>query len=112
LNFLRGYRLHDDKRFHDNPLVTGDPNIRFYAGHPVAGPGGETLGTLCVIDDKPRTRDDFDVEALSEFAAMVEAEVASFSLAIGDELGRGSRGRCGDVRGEAREEGAPAVTAT
>jgi diguanylate cyclase (GGDEF)-like protein len=75
-----------DKRFHDNPLVTGDPNIRFYAGHPVSGPGGEVLGTLCVIDDKPRTREEFDVEALAEFAAMVEAEVASFSLAIGDEL--------------------------
>jgi diguanylate cyclase (GGDEF)-like protein len=75
-----------DKRFHDNPLVTGDPNIRFYAGHPVTGPGGEVLGTLCVLDDKPRLRDEFDVEALAEFAAMVEAEVASFSLAIGDEL--------------------------
>jgi hypothetical protein len=44
------------------------------------------LGTLGVIDDKPRTRDDFDVEALVEFAAMVEAEVASFSPAIGDDL--------------------------
>src|ERR1700761_3634679 len=76
----------EDARFHDNPLVTGDPNIRFYAGHPVAGPGGEVLGTLCVIDDKPRAREDFDAEALREFAAMVEAEVASFSLAIGDEL--------------------------
>jgi diguanylate cyclase (GGDEF)-like protein len=75
-----------DKRFHDNPLVTGDPNIRFYAGHPVAGPGGETVGTLCVIDDKPRRREEFDAEALAEFAAMVEAEVASLSLAIGDEL--------------------------
>ena len=75
-----------DKRFHDNPLVTGEPNIRFYAGHPVAGPGGEVLGTLCVIDDKPRSREEFDAEALREFAAMVEAEVASFSLAIGDEL--------------------------
>ncbi len=77
-----------DRRFHDNPFVTGDPNIRFYAGHPVAGPGGEVLGTLCVVvvDDKPRSIDDFDREALAEFAAMVEAEVASFSLAIGDEL--------------------------
>lgn len=68
-----------DKRFHDNPLVVGDPNIRFYAGHPVSGPGGEVLGTLCVIDDKPRTRDAFDVEALAELAAMVEAEVASLA---------------------------------
>jgi diguanylate cyclase (GGDEF)-like protein len=75
-----------DERFHDNPLVIGDPNIRFYAGHPVSGPGGEVLGTLCVVDDKPRPIDDFDSEALAEFAAMVEAEVASFSLAIGDEL--------------------------
>src|SRR6202012_1953356 len=76
----------EDARFEDNPLVTGSPNIRFYAGHPVAGPGGETIGTLCVIDDKPRAAVDFDAEALKEFAAMVEAEVASLSLAIADEL--------------------------
>jgi diguanylate cyclase (GGDEF)-like protein len=76
----------EDARFHDNPLVAADSGIRFYAGHPVAGPGGEVLGTLCVIDDKPRAEGDFDAEALAEFAAMVEAEVASLSLAIGDEL--------------------------
>jgi GGDEF domain-containing protein len=38
-----------------------------------------------VIDDKPRPREEFDAEALREFAAMVEVEVASFSLAIGDQ---------------------------
>lgn len=75
-----------DERFADNPLVLGDPNIRFYAGHPVSAPGGEPLGTLCVIDDKPWEEADFDAEALRELAAMVEAEVASLTLAIGDEL--------------------------
>jgi GAF domain-containing protein len=75
-----------DQRFTDNPMVTGDPNIRFYAGHPVAAPTGERLGTLCVFDSEPRDEAEFDAEALEELAAMVEAEVASLSLAIGDEL--------------------------
>ncbi len=66
-----------DDRFHDNPLVTGPPHIRSYVGQPIAGPGGALLGTVCIIDRKPRQ---FDADELATLAALghwVELELAA-----------------------------------
>lgn len=75
-----------DARFHDNPLVTGDPNVRFYAGCPLTVPNGSRLGTLCVIDRAPRDFDAADLELLRDLARMAEQELAAIQLATMDEL--------------------------
>lgn len=66
-----------DPRFADNPLVSGNPNIRFYAGFPVHGPEGRRIGTLCLIDRQPRQFSTTDREMLKDFAALVDEELAS-----------------------------------
>lgn len=75
-----------DERFADNPLVTGEPHIRFYAGCPLRGPGGRKLGTLCIIDPRPRDFSADDVETLVDLAAMVEREFSALQWATMDEL--------------------------
>ena len=60
-----------DDRFADNPMVVGEPGIRFYAGSPIALSGGERVGALCVIDRQPRRLDALQRQLLSELAAAV-----------------------------------------
>lgn len=58
----------EDARFGNNPLVVADPNIRFYAGIPLLTPGGQALGTLCVLDRQPRQLSEFQLSALRALA--------------------------------------------
>ena len=69
-----------DPRFADNPQVTGDPHIRFYAGMPLKGPNGYKVGTLCLIDPAPRKFSLQDAAALRDLAAVVSDELANKEL--------------------------------
>lgn len=75
-----------DERFHDNPLVTEAPHIRFYAGCPLQVPNGSKLGTLCLIDIEPRSMTPEDRDLLRDLARMAEQELAAVQLATIDEL--------------------------
>lgn len=66
---------HDDERFRDNPLVKGDPQIRFYAGVPLRDRAGQPLGTLCVIDREPRRLRATEIQALVDLAAIASGEI-------------------------------------
>lgn len=60
-----------DNRFHDNPLVTGDPLVIFYAGVPLISDEGFPLGTLCVIDHKPKKLSEKQLNSLSALSNQV-----------------------------------------
>jgi diguanylate cyclase (GGDEF)-like protein len=64
-----------DTRFKDNILVTESPSIRFYAGVPIRAPGGAPVGTLCVIDTKPRALTENQCRALAILGQQVEARM-------------------------------------
>lgn len=65
----------EDPRFSANPLVVGDPRIRFYAGAPLEVENGDRLGTLCVIDRVPRELDERQVRALKTLRRAVVSQL-------------------------------------
>jgi len=65
-----------DPRFADNPLVTGEPHVRFYAGAPLSTPDGHRIGTLCVIDTLPRRFGPMELAILEALRALVNDTLA------------------------------------
>lgn len=95
-----------DERFVDNPLVTGDPFIRFYAGAPLIMPSGYVMGTLCLIDRRTRTLDNVERSIMSTLRDLVVRELialdfcgrkyAQYDLSAIDKI-RASDQRCRDM---------------
>lgn len=83
---IRGSRIfevrdaREDPRFRDNPLVTGEPHIRFYAGAPLATADGHRIGALCIIDGRPRQLTPDERRALRDLADCVEQEIDHLEL--------------------------------
>lgn len=64
-----------DERFRENPMVTGEPHVRFYAGAPIMTPDGHALGTLCVVDSQPRTLSEEQQQALDALRRQVQSQL-------------------------------------
>jgi GAF domain-containing protein len=68
-------KAQEDDRLRNNPLVTGEPHIRFYAGAPLVTPDGHALGTLCVVHRVERTLTAEQLEALEALKRQAEAQL-------------------------------------
>jgi len=75
-----------DRRFSDNALVTGDPNIRFYAGQPLISPEGAPIGAFCIIDNQPR--ESLTRQQLDDLKVLTEAAKSVMERARFEELTR------------------------
>ena len=64
-----------DPRFADNPLVTGEPYIRFYAGYPLSTPAGYNVGTLCLVDQRPRELGEQERSLLTDLGQALEDQL-------------------------------------
>lgn len=82
-----------DPRFYGNPLVLGDRPVRFYAGCPLRTADGSKIGTLCIVDTRPRELTEDELVSLCDLAHMIEKEICAVELATLDELTRISNRR-------------------
>ena len=71
----------EDERFSANPLVTGQPHIRFYAGMPLLAPSGHKIGTFCLIDHLPRSALTLRERRMLKDFATISAEIIASSIA-------------------------------
>jgi diguanylate cyclase (GGDEF)-like protein/PAS domain S-box-containing protein len=76
---------HLDERFAGDPLVVGAPFVRSYAGQPVYSVDGQPLGTLCILDQRPREFSDAELRMLRDLAQMVQDELNRGALAAARE---------------------------
>ncbi len=81
----------EDPRFADNPLVVGEPGIRFYAGAPLTLPDGQRVGAFCLIDRAPRTLSPSAVEHLARLASVTVQELQGIPASDDFLLERGFR---------------------
>lgn len=78
----------EDKRFADNPLVTSDPSIRFYAGQPLKTKTGAVLGTLCAIDRKPRVLTELQLDVMRALCNQAADQIQSrYDIMMRERLG-------------------------
>ncbi len=102
-----------DTRFADNPLVTGYPGIRFYAGVPLRLPSGHALGSLCIINSQPRSFSDRELQRLQDLGALLMAQIDLHQMAgrVNEVTRLPNRGQLGEDLQEAcaAEPGAPRV---
>jgi len=78
-----------DERFADNPLVLGGPRIRFYAGYPLTLDDGSCIGTLCLLDTRPRTFEESDLEQLRDLALIIMEQFQSSTVEVARRSGQG-----------------------
>ncbi|HEX7682490.1 MAG TPA: sensor domain-containing diguanylate cyclase [Trinickia sp.] len=75
-----------DPRFSDNPLVVGEPGVRFYAGYPLTLHGSLRIGAFCLVDTKPRTLTEVERRMLRDLGRIAERELEMLELAATDDL--------------------------